>query len=68
MSLDKFLPGQQPQFFSLLLLEHLNSRTFINFLMKLFPAQTHLLKYRHDLSDYCNQLFLLPTANLKRFP
>ena len=37
------------------------------FLMKLFLAQSNLLKHRHDHSVYCNQLFLLPTAYLKRF-
>ena len=57
MSLDKFLPVR----------EHLNLSTFYTFPMKLFPAQTHELKYKHDKPDYCNQLFLQPTANSKGF-
>ena len=35
--------------------------------MKLFLAQTNLLKDRRDQLFYCNQLFLLLTAYLKEY-
>ena len=57
MSLEKFLTVQQPQLSSLSARTFEFKHFFINFSMKLFSAQIHLLKDIFDQLDYCNQLF-----------
>ena len=70
-----------PRFFGSFFPLSLSTRTFefelfifLSFLffffflwMKLFLAQTNLLKHRHDQLVYCNQFFLLPAPYLKGF-
>ena len=75
MSLDTFfrLLDSPRLFFFVLFFFSLSTKKFefelflCNSFMKLFPAQTHLLKHRSDQSVSCKQLFLLPTAYLKGF-
>ena len=62
-----FTCSTTPEFFSLSTITFEFEHLFIIFPMKLFPAQTHFPEHRCDQSDYCTQIFLLPTATLKRF-